>query len=374
MSELEKPSGAEFGERDTKNIPFNRIEVLPQIRKKMDQGDLEDLAASLDTVESNYRDNVSLVDLISDLHVAELDETTYLEYVTQNADFFERSPVFVEPQPDGLHYVLVAGHRRCRAINLKQDELGFEGVALEVPVKSHKNLPFRKAFLMQMKENNHARPATQDEATEAAKYYQLRKSEEPNVTRTQCARELGWKADRLHAACKYDELPPQVKLWVEERMLTFTNAVDLHELLVAYRTKGASLLEYEGALPGGFESIEEYASYELQTKTSDLIQKKLIGQRASTKERKVIKGWVMTIRPTGFVQDALLLMLEDTPQLRRQAINRRLGDTAVDVLRYLGYEHLTAAHKAELASLIGATLPEAIESEAGLATVLEFPA
>jgi len=355
MSEPET-RGPEFGEREIKTVKYGQIEVLPQIRKKMDEEKLADLAASIEFDPVSGEAN-----LINPIIVNVLDEEHYGAYVRENAEFFGRDIGEVSGlHIPGVHYVVIAGHRRRVAVGMRAEFEGLDPSDVTVPVSVRHNMSFQEAFKLQLRENNHDRPATQDEAGEVAKYVEARRREDPNVPLSQCARELGWTSDRLRAACKYNELPGTVRERVEERVITFTNAVDLWNLLAAYRLRGQHHVK-KGTFPEGFENIEEYAAYELVTKMDVLISKRLIGVRSQLETKKIIDGWVNTVKPAEFEQGEFELLLDDTPEVRRNTSRRELAKTAVKVLQYIGYSDLTDETRRELASLLGVTLPEAAD-------------
>ena len=143
---------AEFNECDMSQLPFC-VNELPQIRTTYDPAALQELAVSLDGgAEPPHLRQVNPI------QVNEFDDAGKLQaYLNEYRVFYNGGGHTVvipdsselERRPDGTWRILIAGHRRCRAMRIVADKYGYALRESDVRIDVYHNLPFADAVSLQ---------------------------------------------------------------------------------------------------------------------------------------------------------------------------------------------------------------------------------
>lgn len=355
MGEQGEPRGAEFGARELQFVPFAQLEFLTQTRQTYLEEDLRALEDSINVDESGR------YNLLHPLQVARLDRDHYRAYLIEHARFFQLPiPEFPDESADTLHHVVIAGHRRGIVIGRIGEREGLTPELMLVIARIRTNVTFDEALRDQIRENVHEKPPVYEEAVVAARYYmrrvaQIRGEHGPEVmfSYKACAHEMGWGEDRLRAACRFDELPEEIKQLVRDGDLSYSIGVELWKLRAAYIVRK----DRQGTpLPDGFVSVQAWADYETVTRTRLLIRDRLVGNGQRERSFQVIRGWIDMLNVR---HDQLELSLDvvETPQGRRVVADRALARVAINAIALIGVENLPGDLQRGLAELVATIRP-----------------
>jgi len=236
---------AEFNECDMSQLPFC-VNELPQIRTTYDPVALQELAVSLDGgAEPPHLRQVNPI------QVNEFDDAGKLQaYLDEYRVFYNGGGHTVvipdsselERRTDGTWRILIAGHRRCRAMRIVADKYGYALRESDVRIDVYHNLPFADAVSLQGRENEHREVDPVEAANDIARHYYY--FQYKNGGRVPTQKELvlltGYSADRVSKALRYHSLPDELKDYYTSGQLPFNIVARLRSLYDAeysYRTQ-----------------------------------------------------------------------------------------------------------------------------------------
>lgn len=144
----------------------------------------------------------------------------------------------------GEHYVTtIFGHNRQLGIasaNLRSSGHPDKGVLMQA--KAFINPPFWRVISAQAKENTGQNPEMWDRARSIVMYRNLRLRDGNPPTQDEIAKIFGVHEDQIWRAERYDSLPVAIKTLVMDRLLTYSSAIEFHQLGDYYSEEDIILL------------------------------------------------------------------------------------------------------------------------------------
>ncbi len=228
-------------------LPLDLVIKFPQVRKTFEKESLQELA-----------DDIAKNGLIQPPMIAKLSKENFAKYVEvfekiSKTKLLQSSYQFEETNTGEVWYhVLVAGERRYRAhmilwetgctdcINSARDnkktlEKGecfskhFPQQLMESRVGI--NIDPEKAKSIQFRENHHVRPPAHEEAYGYRDYYDHLKTLNQKLTLKEFAERVGVSVEKVRRAIWFCELPDRLRQTVEDKMISYSNALELKRIL-----------------------------------------------------------------------------------------------------------------------------------------------
>lgn len=245
-------------------MPERAIFVLPQVRKTMDEDDLDELRAAI--VQTDDAGNFIGLSLENPPIIADLGPEEAALYLKEVNKFWSTDISLSDAEADlhtGRYTFLIAGHRRLRVLREAAETYNLD---VTLPVSVRRDVSFEEALIIQLRENVYKQPDPTEIAEAIRRAYDYRKASNPRYTQAECAKELGSTPSRVSRALAYSDLPDEIKGWVKKKDMSFSLAVTLghiqKEFVLRYdQMRQDGMLSDEDA----FVSAEEYASYEVLT-------------------------------------------------------------------------------------------------------------
>lgn len=206
-------------------LELNIINILPQPRKTFEG--IEELA--IDIAEKG---------LISPLLVARFNEKNlqkHLKIVNRLWGINKQPQEIKANDSDQNFYILVAGERRLRAINLLKSEISFDLEKVfpkeKIDVRICDN-PSPKDFLFrQASENIHRRPPSWEEAKFYVSLFDILRDENKKYSIGHFARDVGKDRETIKRAVQFCLLPKFIQNAVENKKLIYGVACELARLV-----------------------------------------------------------------------------------------------------------------------------------------------
>jgi hypothetical protein len=217
------------------NLPRTLIGVLHQMRGRMSEDGLDELAASI--LQSGQLNPGIVVALTFDAAKAYLGRINEMWGTAYDLEAFP--PVFLEEKAESYHLFLVAGHRRLRAVTIAELSTFYCQLRLETE--------FSKALHLQFQENLHEQVPPDDEARFLSLFWREEKAANPTLTLVSFAKSLGKRPDRIRSSLRFTSLPVSVQRLVlpsgeYKKGVSFGILCELARLQEARKAKG---LDYE---------------------------------------------------------------------------------------------------------------------------------
>jgi len=351
------------------------LNEVAQVRQSYDAERIEELARSM--VKGDMPEGLELsalsegelaakLVLIHPLSVARFSTLEIAqEYLDAHARHYgldiPRAAESLELNEDGYYYLLIAGHRRKRAIKLLQDKFEIPDDRLKIATNVYDDIGFDEALGLQLRENVHERPPIDEEARAIERYYKYlteRLGQPPTIPRL--AGELGIGESKIRTALAFAEMPDDVQNLMKSG-LSYTMVSQLRPIYDAY------LERYDKAVAAGFppeEEREKYASNEVGIVAQKILENNL--DRSPVKARALIEGQLSQARrEVTYDQDSLLDIGDATSsRKRRHASAKRLGAKAVTIVDFLekgGY--LSPDDRERIVALAGRITASEIEND-----------
>ncbi len=207
---LELPMIVEIGKRrirtDHRTLPLIELNAIVQARDEYEG--VEELAGAID--EAGF--------VIHDPLVAQFDEDGAREYLSYVYGIYgdkvpERKRISdLQPstfQGQEVYYIVVAGHRRLRALQINE--------AKDVDVKVVRGVDALHALILQAQENTPKLLKDYERAEQHGRLWAVSKIAEPDLTHEEFARRMGYKPKVIARDFRYYKLPDGVKNYVVPR-------------------------------------------------------------------------------------------------------------------------------------------------------------
>jgi hypothetical protein len=233
----------------------------------------------------------------------------------------------LERRPDGTWRILIAGHRRCRAMRIVADKYGYALRESDVRIDVYHNLPFADAVSLQGRENEHREVDPAEAANDIARhyYYFQHKHDGRIPTQKELVLLTGYSADRVSKALRYHSLPSELKDYYTSGQLPFNIVARLRSLYDAeysYRTQKYPWQAVECSDELSRDALHQTAGFanELAALKSKGFGADMLREKLSAKMKSL-----------EVVQDELF-MLEETPVEYRTRTRRRYVDVMAQQL------------------------------------------
>lgn len=236
---------AEHPTYTTRVLSLQSVNILTQVRTEFGQESLEELAQ-----------NIALNGLIQPSTVAQFDPETAKGHIRIINHIHKKSHdindlVTRKKKGEVYYYMLLAGERRYRAINLLYErgcrkcveENGGnplkKGECFQKHFKTREKkirfsiskdvIPFQ-ALLVQFSENDYVPPKPHEEARVYAPYYKLVKMMDPDYSLAKFSRRVSRGTEKLRNAIGYFDLPEYIQKYVEDGVISYGIANQLARL------------------------------------------------------------------------------------------------------------------------------------------------
>lgn len=209
-----------FGEHETIVLPAESFVRLPQVRSGLNP-DLPDLKQSIRT-----RGLLNPID-VAHMHREQLE--TYIAFVNHTwKTAVSVDDYAMQQQPDGMYYLVVAGHTRTEAICQMQaeDATGYE---YSVVAKVHPIASPEEIIGLQLDENIHSKPPQEQRAIAIIETYRYGLENGVWLSKADFLRQSKGKCSRrvLDEAMGFAQLPPEAIDFVFSGRLSYNAAVTL---------------------------------------------------------------------------------------------------------------------------------------------------
>lgn len=342
------------GERSLSELPFH-VNELNQIRQDYDPDDMAALAKSLERRDGEP----PYIWQINPIQVIEFDnEQDLKEYLNDYQRFYGiDTPIAVdslERRPDGTWRVLVAGHRRNRAMRIVAEKHGYVLREGDVKIDVYQNMSFTDAIAMQGRENEHVRVKPEDAAEDIKRHYDFyiwqNNGEIP--THVEIAQISGYTPSRVSEALRYSALPHEVKREYTAGLISYEVAIKCHTLWKAFQHYYLTTKPqvYGVQVEGGAELLKKNSLHAVLAEINKLKSERL----ANVGPKKRMEILQAKINDLGFnstyITDSFFDDAYDNPELRRRTSGQRVGEYAAQavLLRMQNGEELSAKEAALL--------------------------
>ncbi len=366
-----------FGPRDVRDIPYDLIIPLSQIRQEYSAIELDELAETMEGIGSEQH----RFELINSETIAMLDEDHMPAYMADLNEAWgteydwQTFPCMVDEQGVAWYFPLIAGHRRNHAIDHKLTKNGIDRADAVVSASIKQNIGFEEAFILQFRENYATlRPPAADEARGIEAFYRFlqRHSSREKVTAAACARKLGCSDDKVRSALKFMKLPEAVR-GMAHHALPYGVVVALADVYDEYVRYYNSQLSDSSSVHSRdgmqeFSSPAAIAGYETQTYAHTLVARSIDNAMRSSSERleKMVRAHaeMLRIRYAGEQGELELLMEEETPLAKRRRVSQKLFKTTLSALEILLRDpSLSEDMRRQLGGVAAAAVRDEAESE-----------
>ena len=351
--ENSQPERVVLGQHETVQLPLNCFVRLPQIR----EGANPELPALVESIRAR--------DIINQIDVARLtpDElTTYMNFVESTwGSVPTMDELACRQQPDGMFYLVVAGHSRFAAINILQEQ--DPGRAYEVVAKVRDIHTPEEIIALQMDENIHTRPSIERRAIAVVELYRYGLEQGKWNTKADFIRAQKGKisAHVLDEAIGFAQLPPEARDFVFARKLPYSAAVALGkatDTMQQYVANKMGVQEEVDLEAGGSPFYEAYR-WEIGIIIAHICNRNLNGPAAI----KYIQGQVALMQKhledanhggyQATVMEFALMSPEDQTKLYLAQLRRQYNAALADMARH-SVDSVQAALRLH-AALIGET-------------------
>lgn len=325
------PERVEFGNTRSEWVRLSELNELQQTRQEYSPEAISELAQSMVYEDEN---GCRQFELINDLVVGVFDGEQLEAYLVEHEAYYgnpvDRSRL--APGEDGQWRIVIAGHRRRRAISENCQLAGLSPEQAYVASSVKSGITFEDALVLQLRENVHLRPPVVDEAKQIDRYFRLRARREgvmPSVA--SCARVLGFSETKVSEALRFARLPSEVQQEVTAGLLSYGHAVEMHTYMSA-------LYQYYPRLYGEIyadelsrRTLQTDVTASMMTLVSKLKSEELSGASAK-KKSDIIKATTHSILEASAYHDGELFVMEEaTPARQQRAAERKLGQQALTI-------------------------------------------
>lgn len=330
----------EFGPAHIEDVPASVIIELQQTREEYTSEGIEELAASMEPLESG--DGKLHFEVLHPPTLAKLDTEHLIAFLQDHGDFYgiKHDLESFSPHSDGFFYIATAGHRRRRAIIQICESAGIPLENALVKAECRMNIVFEDALGLQLRENVHLRTSALEEAKQINRISLLRQRRLgilPGVK--DLMRVTGFKEDKIRSALNFALLPVSIQQLAEtdysngirrDAVLPYSTVVALVPLMHAYNNLYKARRELN---PDNGQNDDDLIEQELVAFTYKIIRLNLSQERRQARINEIIKGQVECIKGEAQYQTGELFIMEDAlPAHRVNAAARVLANNAVNAL------------------------------------------
>jgi len=286
-------------------------------------------------------------------------------YLDDHADHYgldiPRAAESLQQASDGFYYLLIAGHRRKRALQFLKNEFSIEDDMFKIATHVFDDIEFGEALGLQLRENVHDRPPAVEEARSIERYYNHLQKHGRFVSIKRLADQLGMGAAKVSAALAFAGLPADVKALAigDKSPLSYSIVCKLRPLYDGYLRRYD--LFHEEADQGSTLRRVEDAKERVLIVANKLISNKLKGGEA--KAIGVINGHMEQLREETYAMDMLFATLGENPEAVRRQQDQLIGENVLRVLEFFAqHGRFTKAQKIRLQAAVGSLATKSINA------------
>ncbi len=346
----------EFGPKQLQFVPYGSINELMQVRTRYESGPIEELAQAIWTDRGVGAVSADDFDLANPLLIGRHTPSSAKRYITDYSDYYHiamaQRPDYQDltPSSDGKANILIAGHRRRRAIGYLMQQHNILPETVRVASTVRDEIEFAQAIGLQLRENVYERPAPQDEARAidlAFRYMQTKTGRIPSLK--QLSTELGFKETKVRDAVAFAALPDAIQEYTNSGALSYTVTRQLKPLYDVYvRYYQSKAFSTPDAHSKAEASVREFCDIHLQRRMQGRSDDKL--GLAITSQLKSVEDSMKYQQGSWDFEG-----LEVAPEVRARQAGRQLTKTALAVMRYrLALGEMSSDEVTELEQLIAA--------------------
>lgn len=305
----------EFGPKNTRPVSLELINEIEQIRKSYPADKIDDLASSIEQVDIDTGE-VSF-DLYNPLLAAHLTAEQTADYLRDHREFYgEEAETLIEdltPQPDQTYVVLVAGHRRKRAIEQLSHQYNLGSPEVRVNLRS--GMSFEEGLVAQIRENTYEKIAPEETAKNIEQYYRYLQNSDPSKKPkiSTLSAKTGLSESTVRSGLKFMRLPEPIRDIMSEYpgTISYSVLVQMEPLMTAY--------ENYHQVHQISEDKEEYVVHSLISMVHTILNARLTTQDHYA---KMIKGKIESINAAASFDQGTFFELEHETS---QEVRRRTG-------------------------------------------------
>lgn len=308
---------------------------LPQVRTSYDETGIRELAGA---ILSGHEGEVSsdTFKLLSPPSAGLFTRREAELYINDHGEFYEipsadRTDVAnLTPYDDEHALILIAGHRRKRAIYYQLGRLGVDPARVRLLTALHPGVEFADAIALQLRENTYEKPPAWDEARAIELSYRRQQAltgSSPNIR--ELAKYLGFSETKVREALQFVSLPKSIQAFAQNGMLSYTVVRSMKPLYDAYLQR-YKYLPQGTRIESATAELEAFCNVDickyLEGKKDDRISA-LIANKLAALRREVGAD------QSGFEQDELFFF-QDGPVERARESRRQLASVAIRVVQH----------------------------------------
>jgi hypothetical protein len=357
-------------------LRLSDLNEMAQVRQSYDPDGIEDLARSMvrgEMPEGLQRAALSREEIgqrLVLLHPLAVGRFSSLDnaqrYLDDHADHYgidiPRAAESLEQAADGFYYLLIAGHRRKRALQLLRDEFGIEDDVFKIATHVFDDVEFGEALGLQLRENVHDRPPAVEEARSIERYYNHLQKTGRFVSIKKLANQLGMGPAKVSAALAFAGLPEDVKALAigDKSPLSYSVVSKLRPLFDGYLQRYDMLHEAD-------QHSEAERAKDAEERVL-IVANKIISNKLNDGEAKafkVITGHMDQLRQEAYAMDMLFAAPDnESPRALRTQQDQRIGETVLRVLEhFVQYERLTKHQRVRLLSMLNSLSIDSIDAD-----------
>lgn len=343
----------DFGPKTLEMVPYRAVNELPQIRRHYGEEAIAELADAMTYDRGATRVTSRMFDLANPILSGRHSRQSAKRYINEHGDYFkiptkERvDPQDLTPLDDDTAIILIAGHRRRRAVRHLLQRHNIHPAFARVAANLRDDIDFGQAIGLQLRENVYDRPSPQDEARAidlTYRYVSQKHGAAPSIR--QLAGQVGFSETKVRDALAFASLPESIQQLTNEKVLPYSTVRQLKPLYDAYL-----------GLYADEPTAEQYrrAEKELQVFCNVMLTRTLTGN-LEAKRGQLIANAVKELEGRAqYQQEELFFYEESQLDFRHKNSGRVLAQTALSVLRYrLQMDEVSEAEFDELAALVDA--------------------
>lgn len=323
----------DFGPKRLELIPYLAVNELEQVRTSYDPAGIEELARAIQS--GNGADILSsdAYELGNPLSMGRHTKESAKRYIHDHGDFYgiptrERMDYQdLTPFDDDTANILIAGHRRRRAIGHLLKVNNIDPGSARVASNVRDEIDFGQAIGLQLRENVYERPSPQDEARaiDLSYRYNIEKlGHAPNVR--QLAKQLGFSETKVRDALTFASLPAAIQEYTASGLLSYSVVRQLKPLydafLIMHKDEAPEVRAIRAEM-----SVREFCDTILRRRLAGKTEERI--SQAITNRTKEIQGMA------DYQQISFELFIEESRIERRVDVaGRQLASTAIAVMRY----------------------------------------
>lgn len=259
------------------------------------------------------KESIKSSNLFHPLMVAKLNPQDASDYLDGLNGLWGTSHTIDEqiPTSDGYYYVLIAGHRRMKAVGLLLDEISVlrpdvDTSQMRISANVLENITLTDALKIQISENTSQKLPPDQEAHSIRLY-----KDRTGLNTRECANDLGCSQRKVRESVRFTEMPIDIQNCTKDGRLNYSQVVTLWHLQNAYRR----VVDLDGR--------RRYSDDSEVTKELLIVVSNAIKNRWSTALfNNHVKAKITAI--TGG-QEVLFTGFTDTPEKRLEDVLKTLG-------------------------------------------------